>query len=94
LLYARVGVPHCPVCGKKIAGQTVTQMVDQIISWPESTKIVIMAPMVKDQKGEHKHLLEEARKSPVTNECDLMARLWICPKRLQLECRQEKETHD
>src|SRR5687767_5940206 len=63
LLYARVGIPHCPVCGKKITGQSVTQMVDQIVSWPESTKIVIMAPLVKDQKGEHKHLLEEAKKS-------------------------------
>lgn len=63
LLYARVGVPHCPVCKKKIVGQTVTQMVDQIMSWPEGTKTVIMAPLVKDQKGEHKHLLEESRKS-------------------------------
>jgi excinuclease ABC subunit A len=63
LLYARVGIPHCPTCGKKISGQSVTQMVDQIVSWPESTKIVIMAPLVKDQKGEHKHLLEEAKKS-------------------------------
>jgi excinuclease ABC subunit A len=63
LLFARVGIPHCPVCGKKITGQTVTQMVDQIVSWPESTKIIIMAPLVKDQKGEHKHLLEEAKKS-------------------------------
>ncbi|OGE74434.1 MAG: excinuclease ABC subunit A [Candidatus Doudnabacteria bacterium RIFCSPHIGHO2_02_FULL_42_25] len=63
LLYARVGTPHCPVCGKKITGQSVTQMVDQIVSWPESTKIVIMAPLVRDQKGEHKHLLEEAKKS-------------------------------
>ena len=63
LLYARVGVPHCPVCGKKIVGQTVTQMVDQIMSFPAGTKVVLMAPLVKDQKGEHKHLLEEARKS-------------------------------
>lgn len=63
LLYARVGVPHCPVCGKKIAGQTVTQMVDQVMSWHESTKIIIMAPLIKDQKGEHKHLLEEIRKT-------------------------------
>src|SRR5258708_268674 len=63
LLFARVGIPHCPVCGKKITGQTVTQMVDQIVSWHESTKIVIMAPLVKDQKGEHKHVLEEAKKS-------------------------------
>ena len=63
LLYARVGVPHCPVCGKKIIGQSVTQMVDQISAWPEGTKFVILAPLVKDMKGEHKHLLEEAKKS-------------------------------
>ncbi len=63
LLYARVGIPHCPVCGKKITGQSVTQMVDQIMSWPEGTRFVIMAPLVRDQKGEHKHLLEEAKKS-------------------------------
>ena len=66
LLFARVGVPHCPVCGKKIVGQSVTQMVDQVMSWPNDSKIVIMAPMVRDQKGEHKHLLEEARKSGYT----------------------------
>ncbi|OGE80738.1 MAG: excinuclease ABC subunit A [Candidatus Doudnabacteria bacterium RIFCSPHIGHO2_12_FULL_48_11] len=63
LLFARIGIPHCSVCGKKIVGQTVTQMVDQIVSLPESTKIIIMAPMIRDQKGEHKHLLEEVRKS-------------------------------
>ncbi len=63
LLYARIGIPHCSVCGKRIVGQTVTQMVDQIASWPEGTKIMILAPIVRDQKGEHKHLLEEARKS-------------------------------
>ncbi|OGE79975.1 MAG: excinuclease ABC subunit A [Candidatus Doudnabacteria bacterium RIFCSPHIGHO2_01_FULL_45_18] len=63
LLYARVGVPHCPVCGKKIIGQSVTQMVDQISAWPTGTKFVILAPLVKDMKGEHKHLLEEAKKS-------------------------------
>src|SRR5437762_2719928 len=53
LLFARVGIPHCPVCGKRIAGQSVTQMVDQITSWPAGTKIVLMAPLVRDQKGEH-----------------------------------------
>ncbi len=63
LLFARVGVPHCPVCGKKISGQTVTQMVDFLMSFPAGTKIVLMAAMVKDQKGEHKHLLEEAKRS-------------------------------
>jgi excinuclease ABC subunit A len=63
LLFARTGVPHCHVCGKKITGQTVTQMSDQIMAYPKDTKIIILAPMVKDQKGEHKHLLEEAQKS-------------------------------
>ncbi len=63
LLFARVGIPHCPVCGKKISGQTVTQMTDQIMSWPDGTKIALMAQLVRDQKGEHKHLLEEARRS-------------------------------
>ncbi|MBI2356089.1 MAG: excinuclease ABC subunit UvrA [Candidatus Doudnabacteria bacterium] len=63
LLFARAGTPHCAVCGKQIIGQSVTQMVDQIVSWPQSTKIVILAPMVKDQKGEHKHLLEELKKT-------------------------------
>jgi excinuclease ABC subunit A len=63
LLFARVGIPHCSVCGKKISGQTVTQMTDQIMSWVDGTKIMILAPLIKDQKGEHKHLLEEARKT-------------------------------
>ena len=63
LLFARVGVPHCYVCGKKISGQTVTQMIDQLLALPEDTKIVLMAPFIHDQKGEHKHVLEEARKA-------------------------------
>ena len=62
LLYARVGEPHCAVCGKKISGQTVTQMVDQVMGWPVATKIIIMAPMIRDQKGEHRHLFEEIKK--------------------------------
>jgi len=63
LLFARVGIPHCSVCGKKISGQTVTQMADQIMGWPAGTKIMILAPVIRDQKGEHKHLLEEAKKT-------------------------------
>jgi excinuclease ABC subunit A len=63
LLFARAGVPHCSVCGKKISGQSVTQMVDQIMAMHESTKFVIMSPIVRDQKGEHKHMLEEVRKA-------------------------------
>ncbi len=63
LLFARVGIPHCPVCGKRIAGQSASQMIEQLISLPEGTKIILMAPFIKDQKGEHKHVLEEAKKA-------------------------------
>ncbi|HYE22707.1 MAG TPA: excinuclease ABC subunit UvrA [Verrucomicrobiae bacterium] len=62
LLFARIGIPHCSVCGKRIAGQTVTQMVDQITSFSEGTKIMLLAPVIRDQKGEHKHMLEEVKK--------------------------------
>ena len=63
LLFARVGTPHCYVCGKKIAGQTVTQMIDQLMNLAEGTKIILLAPFVRDQKGEHKKVLEEAKKA-------------------------------
>jgi excinuclease ABC subunit A len=63
LLFARVGIPHCPVCGKKISGQSVSQMIEQLVSLPQGTKIILMAPFIKDQKGEHKHVLEEAKKA-------------------------------
>jgi len=63
LLFARVGKPHCPVCGKKITGQTVTGMVDQIMELPAGTKIMILAPFIADRKGEHKHVLEEIKKA-------------------------------
>ena len=53
LLYARVGVPHCPVCGRQIKQQTVDQMVDQVLSLPGGTKIQVMAPVVRGKKGEH-----------------------------------------
>jgi len=63
LLYARVGLPHCYVCGKKISGQTVTQMIDHLMNLPEATKIVLLAPFIRDQKGEHRRVLEEAKKA-------------------------------
>jgi excinuclease ABC subunit A len=63
LLYARIGIPHCPECGRKISGQTVSQMIDHISAMPKGTKIVLLAPFIKDQKGEHKHVLEEAKKA-------------------------------
>ncbi len=63
LLYARIGVPHCPKCGKEIMRQTVDQMVDQLMSLPERTKIQLMAPIVRGRKGEHVKVLEQAKKS-------------------------------
>lgn len=63
LLYARIGVPHCPNCGKRIEKQTVDQMVDQIMELPEGTKIQIMAPVVRGRKGMHEKLLDRAKKS-------------------------------
>lgn len=63
LLYARVGIPHCPKCGKEIAKQTVDQMVDQLMELPERTKIQLLAPVVRGRKGEHTKLFEHARKS-------------------------------
>ncbi|MGN0327904.1 MAG: excinuclease ABC subunit UvrA [Lachnospira sp.] len=63
LLYARIGIPHCPECGKVINKQTVDQMVDVILSLPEKTKIQILAPVVRGRKGEHQKLFEQAKKS-------------------------------
>ena len=63
LLYARVGIPHCPECGREIAKQSVDQMVDQIMALPERTKIQLLAPVVRGRKGTHAKLFERAKKS-------------------------------
>ena len=63
LLWARVGTPHCPVCGKEIQQQTIDQIIDQVMRLPEATRIQIMAPVIRGKKGEHLKIFEDARKS-------------------------------
>ena len=63
LLYARIGIPHCPKCGREIRKQTVDQMVDQLMTLPERTRIQLLAPVVRGRKGEHVKVLESARRS-------------------------------
>ncbi|MGQ9627031.1 MAG: excinuclease ABC subunit UvrA [Anaerolineae bacterium] len=63
LLYARIGIPHCPQCGRKISQQTVEQIVDAVMALPEESRIMILAPLVKDRKGEHKKIFEDVRRT-------------------------------
>ena len=63
LLYARIGIPHCPNCGKEIKRQSVDQMTDQILSMPQGTKIQLLAPVVRGRKGEHAKVFDRAKKS-------------------------------
>ena len=63
LLWARVGTPHCPICGKEIKQQTVDQIIDQVLALPEGARIQVMAPVIRGKKGEHTKVFEDARKS-------------------------------
>ena len=63
LMYARIGIPHCPVCGREIKQQTVDQIVDKVLELDEGTKIQVMAPVIRAKKGQHKKELESASKS-------------------------------
>ncbi len=63
LLYARIGVPHCPKCGKEVKKQTIDQIVDHLLELPEGTKIQVLAPVIRGKKGEHKKVFESAKKS-------------------------------
>src|SRR5438128_563003 len=66
LLYARVGRPHCPICGRTIAGQSLEAIVDQVLALPEGTRFTVNAPVVRDRKGEYKDVLEELRREGFT----------------------------
>ncbi len=63
LLWARVGTPHCPICGKEIKQQTIDQIIDQVLTLPEATRIQVLAPVIRGKKGEHAKIFEDARKS-------------------------------
>ena len=63
LLWARAGVPHCPKCGREIRQQTIDQIVDQVLSYPEGTRIQVLAPVVRSRKGEHVKVFEDARRA-------------------------------
>ena len=73
LLYARVGKPHCPVCGKLITSQSVDQMVDTIMEMEEGTKLLILAPVVRGRKGTHEKILEKIKKEGL----DVYKRQWL-----------------
>lgn len=63
LLYARIGIPHCPECGKRVMGQTLQSMVDTLLQMPEGTRVMLLAPFIRDQKGEHRLVFEQIKKS-------------------------------
>lgn len=83
LLYARIGVPHCPVCGRKISRQTVDQMVDSLMALKERTKILLLAPVVRGKKGRHEKVWSRQERAAMCV-CALMAVSMIWKRRLSL----------
>ncbi|HPE15628.1 MAG TPA: excinuclease ABC subunit UvrA [Oscillospiraceae bacterium] len=84
LLWARIGVPHCPVCGKEIKQQTIDQIIDQIMLLPEATRIQILAPVVRARKGEYQKVFEDARKSGYVR-CRVDGSLYELTEEIKLE---------
>ena len=89
LLYARIGTPHCPKCGREIHKQSVDQMVDHVMALPERTKIQLLAPVVKGRKGEHVKVLEKARKSGFVRKSKVIkqSQQYICRVTIAFSCR-------
>ena len=85
LLYARIGIPHCPKCGREIKKQTVDQMVDQLMQLPERTKIQLLAPVVRGRKGEHIKAAGSAPDAAATCVCGWTEICMSFPKRFQLD---------
>ena len=84
LLWARVGTPHCPKCGKEIKQQSIDQIIDQILALPEGTRIQVLAPVVRGKKGEHVKVLENARKSGYVR-CRVDGSLYELTEEIKLE---------
>src|SRR5574337_1040429 len=63
LLFARVGVPHCPICGREVKSQSAEEIVDAVAAYPDGSKIMVLAPVIKDRKGHHQPVFEDLRKS-------------------------------
>jgi hypothetical protein len=76
LLFARVGIPHCPLCGREVKRQTVDQIVDQIMTMPERTRLQVLAPVVRARKGEHTKLLEQGMMHGI----EVVNGSWYCPE--------------
>ena len=90
LLYARTGRPHCPICGRPIAGQSIEAIVDQVLRLPEGTKFTVNAPVVRDRKGEYKDLLEQLRGEGFTR----VRSTATARARRRDRARQEAQAHD